>query len=521
MGYDKNVMKQQAQARLDLLVQLAKTLAGPEDLSQALDETLNLLHRHLAINRGAISLLNLRTGQISLEAVYGLSRQEKARGRYSLGEGVTGRVVETGRPMAVPRVSEEPLFLDRTGARQGLGEDISFICVPIKAPDPLLGLQGESRALGALWVDLSGMGGADLGREVDFMELVAGMIAQAVARLEAQRLEEENRRLKSQLATRFSSANLIGHSAAMHEVFDLIDKVARSRTTVLLRGESGTGKGLVASAIHFSSPRAKEPFIKVNCAALPENLIESELYGHEKGAFTGALRSKPGRFELAQGGTIFLDEIGALPLEAQAKLLRVLQERELERLGGGRTKKVDVRVVAATNRNLEAALEEGGFREDLYYRLNVFPINLPPLRERKTDILLLADHFVDKYARETDKDVRRITPRAIDRLLTYHWPGNVRELENCLERAVLLTEDRTIRPAHLPPTLRAVDPVMEPASLPRAVAELEQDLIRASLKRSKGNLARAARELGITQRMIGYKVRKYRIDPKTVDFKGS
>jgi len=520
MEYDKIVMQSLAQPKLDVLVQLTKILAGPEDLSQALGETLSLLHRYLGINRGAISLLNPRTGQISLEAVYGLSDREKARGRYSLGEGVTGRVVETGRPMAVPKVAEEPLFLDRTGARQGLRGDISFICVPIKAPDPFLGPQGEAKILGALWVDLAGEGRADLGQEADFLEVLAGLIAQALARLEAQRLEEENQLLKSQLTTRFSSANLIGHSAAMYEVFALMEKVARSRTTVLLRGESGTGKGLVASAIHFSSPRAREPFIKVNCAALPENLVESELFGHEKGAFTGALRAKPGRFELAQGGTIFLDEIGALPLEAQAKLLRVLQERELERLGGGRTKRVDVRVVAATNRNLEAALEEGGFREDLYYRLNVFPINLPPLRERRTDILLLADHFVDKFAREMDKDVRRIAPQAIDRLLAYHWPGNVRELENCLERAVLLTEDRTITPAHLPPTLQAVGPAMDPASLPQAVAELERNLIRASLKRSKGNLARAAKELGITQRMIGYKVRKYKINPKTADFRG-
>ncbi|MBW1712558.1 MAG: sigma 54-interacting transcriptional regulator [Deltaproteobacteria bacterium] len=511
-------MSTPAQQKLDCLCQINRVLTSPADLTGALKETLRLLGGVLAINRGAISLLNPRTGQISLEAAFGLSSEEMARGRYSLGEGITGRVVATGRPLAVPKVSEEPLFLDRTQARQGLEEDISFICVPIQAPENLAGGPAQpdqaAKTLGALWVDRPGLEGSALDQEVDLLTLVAGLIAQSVAQLEAVRLAEENQRLKSQLATRFSAANLIGHSTAMHEVFALIDKVARSRTTVLLRGESGTGKGLAAAAIHYTSPRAKEPFIKVNCAALPQSLIESELFGHEKGAFTGALKAKPGKFELAQSGSVFLDEVGSLPPEAQAKLLRVLQEREVERLGGQRTKKVDVRVIAATNRNLEAALDQGQFREDLYYRLNVFPIHLPPLRERKTDILLLVDHFVDKYSRELDKDVRRVAPQAIDRLLAYHWPGNVRELENCIERAVLLTEERTIRPAHLPPSLQAAGPAAEPASLPQAVADLEQSLIKAALSRTKGNLAQAARELGLTQRMIGYKVRKYGLDPK-------
>ena len=519
LKYYKNVMANPAQKKLDCLYRLSAVLSHPGDLEKALHDTLELLHQHLGFSRGAISLLNSRTGRINLEAAYGLSPKEKARGSYGLGEGVTGRVVETGRPMAVPKISEEPLFLDRTGTRKGAGEDISFLCVPIKAPEsdlPGAGASaGQAKSLGALWVDRPGLAQSDLDQEVEFLLLIASLIAQSVARLEALRLEEENLRLKSQLTTRFSSSNLIGHSEAMYEVFALIEKVVRSKTTVLLRGESGTGKSLVAAAIHYSSQRAEESFIKVNCAALPESLIESELFGHEKGAFTGALKAKPGKFELAQGGTIFLDEVGSLPLEAQAKLLRILQERELERLGGERTVKVDVRVIAATNRNLEKALEDSGFREDLYYRLNVFPINLPPLRERKTDILLLADHFVDKYSREMDKDVRRVAPQALDRILSYHWPGNVRELENCIERAVLLTEGQTILPEHLPPALQAEAPAMvTSALLTQAVAELEQGLIKASLERTGGNLAKAARELGITQRMIGYKVKKYGIDPK-------
>jgi len=500
-----------AQAKLDCLFRLSRVLAGAEDLPRALEETLALLHDWLGVNRGAVSLLNPLSGQIQLEASFGLSPSEFKRGRYLVGEGVTGRVVQTGRPLALASVAGEPLFLDRTGSRQGLKEDLAFACVPIKSPQ-----FGASEAIGALWVDLPGDEAGDLEETVDFLNLVARLIAQSLAQLEAQRLDEENQRLKSQLATRFSTANLIGHSEAMYQVFALIDKVARSRTTVFVRGESGTGKGLVASAIHFASPRAKEPLIKVNCAALPESLIESELFGHEKGAFTGALRLKPGKFELAKGGTIFLDEVGALPLEAQAKLLRVLQEKELERLGGTRTLSVDARVIAATNKNLEASLTQGDFREDLYYRLNVFPIHLPPLRERRTDILLLADHFIERYAREHDRDVRRIAPEAIERLLAYPWPGNVRELENCIERAVLLAEDRTIRSGHLPPSLQAAAPRRKPTSLPEAVAELEQDLIRAALSATRGNLAQAAKKIGLTQRMIGYKVRKYGLDPKSL-----
>lgn len=515
-------MSNLAPRKLECLFKVSRSLAGSGDLSESLEETLQILHEHLEIRRGAISLLNPRTDTINLEAAYGLSRREIARGIYSLGEGVTGRVVATGRPMAVPRVAEEPLFLDRTGSRRGDLEDISFICVPVRSPDRLPAYsvrteQADERAaevIGALWVDRPGLDPEALNAEVEFLDLVAALIASSVARLEAERLSRENEQLKSQLTTRFSSANLIGHSEAMYEVFGLIEKVAKSRTTVLLRGESGTGKGLVAAALHYGSPRAKEPLIKVNCAALPDNLIESELFGYEKGAFTGAVKAKLGKFELAQEGSIFLDEIGTLPPEAQAKLLRVLQERELERLGGSRTKKVDVRVIAATNVNLEKAIDEGRFREDLFYRLNVFPIHMPPLRKRRTDILLLTDHFVDKFSREMDKDVRKVAPQAIDLLLGYRWPGNVRELENCIERAVLLAEDQVIRTSHLPPSLQAVEPEPDPSSMPQAVEALETKMIRAALGRTSGNLAAAARELGITQRQIGYKVKKYGLSPK-------
>jgi Nif-specific regulatory protein len=298
-------------------------------------------------------------------------------------------------------------------------------------------------------------------------------------------------------------------------VYEQVAQVAGTGTTVLIRGESGTGKELIAHAIHYSSPRAKKPFIKVSAAALPETLIESELFGYEKGAFTGAQARKKGRFEMAEGGTLFLDEIGDLNLSTQVKLLRVLQEREFERLGGTETVKVNVRLIAATNKDLEKAIADGSFREDLYYRLNVFTIFTPPLRERKPDVLLLADHFLEKYAREHSKRIRRISTPAIDMLVAYHWPGNVRELENCIERAVLVCDGHVVHGHHLPPTLQtaAASDTITRLSLTDAIEGYEKDLIQDALKTTRGNCARAAKLLSTTERIIGYKVKKYGIDP--------
>ncbi|PYQ20304.1 MAG: sigma-54-dependent Fis family transcriptional regulator, partial [Acidobacteria bacterium] len=295
-----------------------------------------------------------------------------------------------------------------------------------------------------------------------------------------------------------------------------VAQVAGSATTVLIRGESGTGKELVAHALHYNSPRAEKPFVKVSCGALPESLIESELFGYEPGAFTDARGQKKGRFELAHGGTLFLDEVGELSRATQVKLLRVLQEREIERLGGVRPIKVDVRLVAATNKDLEAAVRHGEFREDLYYRLNVFSIFLPPLRERRPDILLLADHFVEKYASAHGKDVRRIATTAIDMLMSYHWPGNVRELENCIERAALVCDGGVIHAHHLPPTLQTaeVSGTLPRRSLAKAVQAYEKDLILDALKTARGNRAKAARLLDSTERILGYKVRKYGLEPR-------
>jgi Nif-specific regulatory protein len=302
----------------------------------------------------------------------------------------------------------------------------------------------------------------------------------------------------------------------MQRVYEAVAQVARTNTTVLIRGESGTGKELIAQAIHYNSLRAKKPFIKVSCAALPETLIESELFGYEKGAFTGAQDRRKGRFELAQGGTLFLDEIGDVHLPTQVKLLRVLQEREFERLGGTEVVKVNVRLVAATNKDMEQAIEQGTFREDLFYRLNVFAIFIPPLRERKPDVLLLADHFLQRFASEHGKDIRRISTPAIDMLTAYHWPGNVRELQNVIERAVLVCDGQVVHAHHLPPTLQTAEAsgtVMN-VSLSEAVDAYERDLIQDALKSTRGNRAKAARLMRTTDRIFNYKVRTLGIDWK-------
>ncbi len=372
---------------------------------------------------------------------------------------------------------------------------------------------------GTLSVDLEASDELDLDGELRFLGIVAAMIAGDLrARRRAQRdrraFEEETLRLRDALGERFRPENMIGNSRAMREVYTRISQVAVADTTVLIRGESGTGKELVASAVHYTGARAKRPFVKVNCAALSENLIESELFGHEKGAFTGAASSRTGRLEQAEGGTLFLDEIGDFSGAVQVKLLRVLQEREYEHVGSNQTQRANVRIVAATNRDLESAVREGTFRQDLFYRVNVFPIHLPALHERRDDILLLANHFVGKYARRMGKRVHRISTPAINMLMAYHWPGNVRELENCMEHAVLLCRDGVIHGHGLPPTLQTPSDQHEtPAgSLTERVRLLEIDMITDALKRTEGNVAAAARQLGITPRQTRYKIQTYKIE---------
>jgi Nif-specific regulatory protein len=354
---------------------------------------------------------------------------------------------------------------------------------------------------------------------VKFFGIVASMVAQAVKihRLieeDKQRLVDENTQLRQELRERYDFSNLVGSSGPMRQIYEQMAQVARTNTTVLIRGESGTGKELIAHAVHYNSLRAKKPFVKVSCAALPESLIESELFGYEKGAFTGADARKKGRFEMAEGGTLFLDEIGDVNPATQVKLLRVLQQREFERVGGTETIKANVRLIAATNKDLERAMADGTFREDLYYRLNVFTLFVPPLRERKPDLLLLADHFLEKFAAEHQRPIKRISTPAIDMLTSYHWPGNVRELENTIERAVLMCDGQVVHAHHLPPTLQTAEAsgTVTRVSLKDTVSAYEKDLIQDALKTTRGNRAKAARLLDTTERIISYKVRMYGID---------
>jgi Nif-specific regulatory protein len=498
---------------LSLLFEVSQALDRSIDLRDVVNPVLQAIAKHMGMVRGTLTLLNRETGEIFIEAAYGLSASQRERGRYRLGEGVTGKVVQTGQPAVVPRISEEPLFLNRTGARKQLHKkDISFICVPIK-----LG----NEVIGALSADRLFAESVSFQEDVRLLSIIASMIAQAV-RLrqsvleERQRLLEENVRLQEELKDRFRPSNIIGKSKPMQAVYDLIARVSKSDTTVLIQGESGTGKELVAHAIHYNSLRAAKPFIKVNCAALPEGVLESELFGHEKGAFTGAVSQRKGRFELAHGGTIFLDEVGDFSPSTQVKLLRVLQEKEFERVGGTATIKTDVRVIAATNRNLETLIADRTFRQDLYYRLNVFAVHIPPLRERRADILLLADYFVEEYSKANHKYIRRISTPAIDMLMSYHWPGNVRELENCIERAVLLSDDGVIHGYHLPPTLQTAEAsgTVHPGALQETLDNVERELILDALKSSRGNMAKAARELGVSERVMGLRIKKHGIHPK-------
>jgi Nif-specific regulatory protein len=491
---------------LTVLHEVALMLVRSDDFKDQLQSILDILNRYLGMQRGMISILDLHTGEAWLDVAQGMD-VEAGSICYRPGEGITGKVAQSGRPMAVANLGNETLFLDRTGARKALNRDeLAFLCVPIFY---------HGKVVGVLSADKLRHQVENLDREIELLGAVSELLGKVV---QYRAIEEENLRLRRMVAeARRPKTHIIGRSKVVQEVLRLIDQVADSNTTVLIHGETGTGKELVAKAIHDNSRRSKGPLVQVNCAAMPDALLESELFGHEKGAFTGALMRRRGRFEEANGGTIFLDEVGELSPVAQAKLLRVLQERTFQPLGSSRTVQVDVRVVAATNKNLEVEVANGAFRSDLYYRLNVFPIFLPPLRERGPDILLLADFFVLKYVREFNKNVRRISTLAIDMLMSYHWPGNVRELENCMERAVILSSGDAIEAVHLPPTLQMKPQELQERNrgkLDALVSAFERDLITDALKDARGNQSQAARLLGTTKRIIQYKIQRYGIDAR-------
>ncbi|WP_035247576.1 sigma-54-dependent Fis family transcriptional regulator [Desulfogranum mediterraneum] len=510
-----SLQQEQELKNLSCLYEITKSLASASNLQDGLNKVMETLAEMKGMENGTVSIINPTTGEVEVEIAHNISAHARRRGRYKLGEGITGKVVATGEPIIVPRIGNEPLFLNRTRTRgDEQKQNSSFLCVPI--------ITG-SQSIGALSIDRvypEGFG-ARSEQDLRFLTITSSLISQTVERIqlvneEQEALRLENSRLKRELSARNKIEEIIGNSSRMQEVFEMVHRVADSNATVLLRGESGTGKTLVAKALHHNSNRAKGPFIVVNCSALPETLLESELFGHEKGAFTGATEAKQGRFELARGGTLFLDEIGEISPAVQVKLLNVIQERTFQRLGSSKIIETDIRLVAATNRDLETAVKELHFREDLYYRLNVFPIYLPPLRARRTDVILLAEYFLEKYAQENNKQIQRISTPAIDLLNQYHWPGNVRELQNCMERAVLICDGSSIKSIHLPPSLQSSDSISsdKPLSLATAVENFERELIIEALKRTNGNQTKAAKHLDTSLRIINYKIHGYGINPK-------
>ena len=505
----------QSEKELSVLYKISQTISARQhNVSDLLNEVLKIMETDMGVLRGTLSLRKQGTDILNIEASSGLSNREMQRGQYRLGEGVTGRVAQTGQSELVPNISKSPDFLNRTKARSD--QKTAFLCVPIIH---------HKEVIGTMSIDLPTGEREELDDYLLFIQHVAQILASAVSTIreeieERHALESENEMLRRQLGDRYSIDNMVGNCSSMRDVYEQIVQVGHSAATVLVRGESGTGKELVARAIHFNSPRKNNAFISVNCAALPENLIESELFGHEKGAFTGAAQQRKGRFELANGGTLFLDEIGDISPAIQVRLLRVLQEKSFERVGGNETITVNVRIVAATSRNLEEGMTNNTFREDLYYRLNVFPILLPPMRERKSDIILLADHFLQKYGGMYSKPMKRISTSAINMMMAYHWPGNVRELENCLERAVLTASDGVIHGFNLPPSLQTSDETHTSlipengADLKQMIEAYEREILIDALKKHRGNAAAAARYLQATQRIINYRIKTMGIDPK-------
>ncbi|MBN2232655.1 MAG: nif-specific transcriptional activator NifA [Deltaproteobacteria bacterium] len=507
---------------LAALYEISRLLLSDLDVFEAIRRSLEVLATFLNLKRGTLTLIPEDGRELAIIAAYGLTPEQMRRGRYAPGEGITGQVLKSGQAAVVPDIRTEPQFLDKTGSRAGEKEDISFICVPVKS---------GSRTVGALSVDIDRRPAMPLDSYRDFLTIVAALMGQGVTvyrlrKAERDVLLEENRRLREQIDVHQPAHTIIGTSAAVQEALAAARQLAPSSATVMIRGESGTGKELMAQYIHRLSPRADHPLVTLNCSAIPESLLESELFGHERGSFTGAVARRIGRFEQADGGTLFLDEIGDLPPPVQVKLLRVLQTQEFERLGGRESIRVDVRIVSATHRDIEEEVAAGRFRRDLYYRLSVIPLFLPPLRQRPDDIPLLIDHFLRRFNLENRRHVR-LRPGAIDQLIIYSWPGNIRELENTIERLVVMAADEEIDRADLPLHLVRAAAEVFPASpaggrlpaapLPdtgmadirRRAADEERRRIYDALLRAGGNRRQAAKLLGMTPRQLYYRVAKY------------
>ena len=493
---------------LAAILEVSKVLTASFDLEKNLSSAMATLGNLLEMQRGCVFLLDPLSQELRIAAAHGLTKQNIEKGKYRIGEGIVGRVLEKRTPMVIPNIGKEPLFLNKTGSRPEK-DGISFLSVPIEF---------KNEGLGVLSVDrIYSKKHGNVDDDLRVLTIVASLIAQFVRLWESyEKIEKEKENLKRELKERYSIDKIIGQSDRMQEVFAAVHRVAPTKATVILRGESGTGKELIARAIHYMSPRSKGPFIKFNCASIPEGLLESELFGHEKGAFTGAIFSRKGRFELANKGTIFLDEVGDLPLTLQPKILRVLQEREFEPVGSEKTIKVDVRIITATSRELEHYVSQGKFREDLYYRLNVIPVFLPPLRERSEDITALIEYFLAKFNNEHNRSVH-LDKNALQILMNYDWPGNVRELENTIERLVIMSTSDIIAPSDLPDSLsvRRVKVLNKSVSLISNIEEIEKTNIRDALEKTGWVQAKAAKLLGITPRQIGYKIKKYGFEEKS------
>ncbi|MFA7606497.1 MAG: nif-specific transcriptional activator NifA [Rhodocyclaceae bacterium] len=499
------------ESSLEALYRVSRVLSRSLQLSETLSEVLRVLDDECGYNRALVTVNEPDGESMALCALHGVESRFDPDLRWRAGEGVIGQVQLTGRPIMLHRLAEDRRYLSQRGLLDG---EAPFIGVPIRVGHETLGVIAVQPPLTDVDV---------LDDHAHFCEMVANLVGQSVrlasqVRQERRDLAEERDALRRTVRNRFGFDNVVGRTPRMKMVFEQVRQVAKWNTTVLVRGETGTGKELIAQAIHYNSPRASGPFVKLNCAALPENLLESELFGHEKGAFTGAMSQRKGRFEMADSGTLFLDEIGEISASFQAKLLRVLQEGELERVGGGRTLRVDVRVIAATNRDLESEVEQGRFREDLYYRLNVMPINLPPLRERVEDIPDIARHLMQKISGVQGRTLQ-ITDDAIRVLLHHSWPGNVRELENCIERAAVMSDDGTInRDLILISGIEErVSPMRGGAALDLQDPDLdERERVIAALEQAGWVQAKAARLLNMTPRQIAYRVQTLNIKMRQI-----
>lgn len=504
-------MDERMKSEITVLQEISSAIVHERNADALLNKVLDVLNRRMGMLRGTFTLLQGDT--LTIEASQGLDENEKQLGRYHIGEGITGHVAETGRPHLIPDIRRDSRFLNRTKSRDSK-EPVAFICVPIIHLEQVVGTLSIDRRIAP---------DTDLENDMALLEIIGNITAEAVSvaqkeHEERENLLEENRKLRRMLAE--NPGEMVGNCRAMQQVYELVRQVAPSDATVLIRGSSGTGKELGARAIVNLSPRREKPFVCLNCAALPENLVESELFGHEKGAFTGATGRRIGRAEAADGGTLFLDEIGDLSLQTQVKLLRFIQERTFSRVGSNAELRSNVRFLAATSRNLEELMSKKLFREDLYYRLNIFPISMPDLSKRKSDIILLAEHFIEKMNVKYGKKVSRLSTPAINMLMAYHWPGNVRELENCIERAVLTAQDECIHGYNLPPSLQTgkeSGTELLPdgkVSFNTLVDSYERELIVEALKRNSGNMSAAARDLGLSPRVIHYKIGRLGITPE-------